>query len=436
MRHFPVILLRRRSFRNLQKEKGVVAIIVALSLVALIGFVGLALDLGKLFVAKSELQNSTDACALAAVRELTGANTNQLTLAEAAGITAGRRHDVLFQSEAITYTPDDSVTFSQTLTGAYQPKSAISATDALLMRFARCSVDRSGIANWFIQVLNLLPGASIGDQTVAATAVASLAPAQTACAIPVGVCAADVPESLPIGSWLLGALNANGNISSGGAFMWVDYSPPAGGAAELSANLTGPGVCDLPALGSQVGQAGVASSLAAGWNSRFGISFGSVKQGDAVPDYSGYAYLDGKDGVPAAGPNGKVPGVPNKFGDFQSRRGSNAPYQGNAASGLRANGQIANSAYLTANGADRRMATVAVIDCPALGSGARAPVTEWVCVLMLHPINTSQGGSGTGAARMYLEYRGRSDEPGSPCAAVGTVGGPNSGGPLVPALVQ
>ncbi|MEK7786562.1 MAG: Tad domain-containing protein, partial [Chloroflexota bacterium] len=192
MRHFPVKLLRRRSFRNLQKEKGVVAIIVALSLVALIGFVGLALDLGKLFVAKSELQNSADACALAAVRELTGANTNQLTLAEAAGITAGRRHDVLFQSEAITYTVDDSVTFSQTLTGTYQPKSAISATDALLMKFARCSGDRSGIANWFIQVLNLLPGASIGDQTVAATAVASLSPSQTACAIPVGLCAAQV----------------------------------------------------------------------------------------------------------------------------------------------------------------------------------------------------------------------------------------------------
>ncbi|HRQ05297.1 MAG TPA: pilus assembly protein TadG-related protein, partial [Nitrosomonas halophila] len=78
------------------------AVIIALSLVGLIGFMGLALDLGKLFVAKSELQNSADACALAAARELTGANEKQLELAKAAGIATGRLHDVLFQGEAIT----------------------------------------------------------------------------------------------------------------------------------------------------------------------------------------------------------------------------------------------------------------------------------------------------------------------------------------------
>ena len=85
-----------------RKESGAVAVIVALSLVALTGFVGLALDLGKLFVAKTELQNSADACALAAARELTGANTNQLVLAEAAGVTTGENHEVLFQKEQIT----------------------------------------------------------------------------------------------------------------------------------------------------------------------------------------------------------------------------------------------------------------------------------------------------------------------------------------------
>lgn len=423
MRHFPVILLRRRSFRSHQKEKGAVAIIVALSLVALIGFVGLALDLGKLFVAKSELQNSADACALAAVRELTGANTNQLTLAEAAGITAGQLHDVLFQSEAVTYNVDDSVRFSQTLTGTYQPKGAISATDAPLMKFARCTVDRSAIANWFIQVLNLLPGASIGDQTVAAAAVASLAPAQTACAIPVGLCASQVPQNLPIGTWLEGALGTSGDMS--GQFKWVDYSAPAGGANELIDSLTGSGVCNLPAIGTEVGQSGVVSSIAAGWNSRFGISFGGIKEGDSVPDYSGYAYTEINH-----------PSKFNALSDFASKRGAFAAYQGDANPNLSTKGTIADTAYLTAHGADRRMATVAVIDCPAFDLGSLAPVTEWVCVLMLHPINNSQGGSGTGATRMYLEYLGRSNDPNSACTTAGTVGGPNSGGPMVPALVR
>jgi hypothetical protein len=37
---------------------------------------------------------------------------------------------------------------------------------------------------------------------------------------------------------------------------------------------------------------------------------------------------------------------------------------------------------------------------------------------------------------MYLEYLGRSDEEGSPCATSGVPGGPASGGPLVPVLVR
>jgi hypothetical protein len=429
MKHFPVRSLKLLNSPRRGKEGGAVAIIVALSLVALIGFVGLALDLGKLFVAKSELQNSADACALAAVRELTGANNNQLTLAEAAGIKAGQVHQVEFQQYPIAFTTNNSVQFSDALAGSYQP--AFVGSGALNMHYARCTVKRDGIANWFIQVLNLLPGAAIGDQTVTAMAVASLSPSITTCAIPVGVCAANAPIGLQPGSWLNGALGADGNMS--GQFKWVDFSPPNGGATEVISSLTGPGVCNLPAIGTNVGQSGVASSVAAGWNSRFGISFGSVKEGDGVPDYSGYAYVPGKDGVA----NTIAPGTSyNMLANFQGKRGTFSPYQGNAQTELKANGTIENSDYLKANGADRRMATVAVIDCNAFDSGATAPVTEWACVLMLHPINTSQGGTGTGADRMYLEYRGRSKDPNSACTTTGTVGGPNSNGPLVPTLVR
>jgi uncharacterized membrane protein len=35
-------------------------------IVVLVGFIGLALDLGKLYVSKSELQNRADSCALSA----------------------------------------------------------------------------------------------------------------------------------------------------------------------------------------------------------------------------------------------------------------------------------------------------------------------------------------------------------------------------------
>jgi Flp pilus assembly protein TadG len=94
-------IMRRNSPSNMlingrRKERGAIAILVGLALVALIGFVGLALDLGKLYVVKSELQNSADSCALAAARDLTGA-TIDLSVSEAAGITAGHLNYAFFQ---------------------------------------------------------------------------------------------------------------------------------------------------------------------------------------------------------------------------------------------------------------------------------------------------------------------------------------------------
>lgn len=421
MNHFPIGSSLHRNNQFPQKETGAVAVIVALSLTGLIGAVGLALDLGKLYVAKTELQNSADACALAAARELTGANTNQLVLAEAAGIATGERHNVLFQDEQIVIS---SVTFSDTLTGSYQ--SAFNGPTATNLRFARCEVSRAGIFNWFIQVLNLMPGVEIGNQTVAASAVATLSPSQiTSCAIPVAVCSKDVPSSTPVGTWLEGALENDKGIT--GSFKWVDFTPPAGGADEVGENLTGPGVCNLPASGTEVGESGYKASLAANWNSRFGIYFGSVKEGDVEngigkPDFSGYAYTETS-----------WPSKFDAFSDFQDKRGSNDTYQGDATTGLKTNGSIKGSTFLKEHGIDRRLATIAVVDCDGFIDGSTAPVDEWACIMMLHPINNDGSGK---EIRMYLEYLGRSNEQNSPCATNGVPSGPNAAGPMVPALVR
>ncbi|SEF39102.1 Putative Flp pilus-assembly TadE/G-like [Nitrosomonas ureae] len=419
----PSLGKRYQGNLNIEKERGVVAIMVALSMAVLIGFVGLALDLGKLFVTKSELQNSADACALAAARELTGASTNQLTLAEAAGITAGISNNVQFQNDPVTVNADD-VTFSETLNGTYLTKDAVA--NVLTMRFARCTVQRTGIANWFVQVLG------IGDQQVSATAVASLVPGQTTCAVPAGVCQADIAAAVP-GTWIQGVLGPSGDLTGG--FKWIDYSPPGGGASELSDLLTGTGSCNLPAVGSIVGQGGVISSLSRAWNSRFGIYRNPVEDtpgqpGFAVPDKTGFAYTEVT-----------WPSQFNAFSDFATHRGNPpAAYQGDGATGLNAQGGGAvtvDPTFLQQHGADRRLATVAVVDCDVLNAGGpTAPVLSWACILMLHPINFNSGGSGTGADRMYVEYLGQSNDPLSPCASSGAVGGPGSVGPLVPALVQ
>ena len=53
----------------------------------------------------------------------------------------------------------------------------------------------------------------------------------------------------------------------------------------------------------------------------------------------------------------------------------------------------------------------------------------YACVLMLHPMGKDDD-------EVFLEYRGKSTDLSSACATSGAVGGPNSMGPLVPALVQ
>lgn len=416
--------MMRRLYSRRQHQRGVIAIIVAISIAALIGFVGLALDLGKLFIAKTELQNGSDACALAAAQELTGTSTTQLTIAEAAGITTGNVNRVIFQSEPVAVNADSSVTFSETLNGAYQPK--FEGETAKLMKYARCTVNRTGIANWFIQVLNVLPGVNIGSQAVAATAVAGLTSSQTNCAIPVALCSGQVAGT-PSGTWLEGALGPQGSPSEGnltGSFKWVDFTPPNGGASELGELLKGPGVCNLPTAGTEVGEAGVISSLSDKWNSRFGIYKGSTKPADAVPDFAGYAYTEVN-----------WPSMANAYAGFKSKRSANAMYIDDA--GLSVSGEIKDSAYLAANGADRRVAIAPVVDCAGFVSGTTAPVQSWACILMLHPLNTGAGAAtSTGTTRMYLEYLGLTSDPASPCVTLGVPGAPGGTGPKVPTLVQ
>ena len=62
-----------KRFRNLfgpPGEKGSITPIVALGLLAFIGFMALSIDLGQLYVVRNELQNVADGAALAAAKQL------------------------------------------------------------------------------------------------------------------------------------------------------------------------------------------------------------------------------------------------------------------------------------------------------------------------------------------------------------------------------
>jgi putative Flp pilus-assembly TadE/G-like protein len=428
-----------------RKQTGAVAIIVGLSIVVLVAFIGLVVDLGHMFVIKTELADAADACALAAAKELDGTPA-ALARAESAGTTAGQRNKVDFQSQNVVVTPNLDVTFSDHLNGTYYSKDAVAPTN---MKYAKCTLPLGGILPYFMQVMGF------GAQTVASHAVASLRPGITNCGLPMAMCqqktppatcpdGVSTPDSLGFckGQWYCSRFTNgnNGGACPGGAssgnFNLIDYTPPNGGASELADILAGAGQCNLN-VGHPVGQTGMQQSITDAWNTRFGLYKGSYNVNNATPDFTGYAY------TPTTWPtmyNALSGGVGI---NLTSARTSNLTYQGDAATGINnTNGSSsATSSQLNA-GADRRLAVLPVVDCDCWGSSPPAScnvptppppnqinILKFACILMLHPM-------GNPGEDTYIEYEGLSDDASNPCATLGLPGGPGAVGPKVPSLVR
>jgi Flp pilus assembly protein TadG len=403
------------------RQRGAVAVTTALMLVVLLGFFGVVVDLGRMYVAKTELSNAADACALAAGQEL-DSNSGALTRAENAGITAGTRNLADFQNVPVAITAAD-IKFSATLSpnSDYLTQAAGAAQNS---KYVMCSLTFPGLPTTLAGIVGFGPTVNVGAQ-----AVATVSPAQTSCAVPLGICGGGPPPNygLTPGGWFSGKFDAGGGTT--GSFNWIDFTPPSGGQAELAALLTGPGVCNTYA-GAQVGQTGVLGNAAArAWNSRFGLyqsGAGNPQLGTAPPDYTGFSYTATPQG------NAAWPAQSNALSDFLSprRNPNNNSYQGNAATGLSISNayNIITPAQHAAFGvATRRLIVSPIVDCTGWATSQTVPILGYGCVLMLHPI-------GSPGDTVYLEYVGAASDKSSPCATAGLAGG--SFGPLVPVLVQ
>lgn len=407
-----------------QRQRGAVAIMFGLSLVVLIGFAGLAIDLGRFFVIKAELQNAMDACALSAASQLRpGLNKpDALTRAVAYGrvfTTGGAavQNKANFQSVLVNIQPDQ-ITFSQTLGGTYQ--SIAGGANYNTATYVKCTYPMTDLPIFFMKVLNPL----LTTQTVSAMAAATLAPSSSVCAIPVAVCkaagsTAATNYGLFIGQWLT-VPSGPGSPYETGNFGWIDFSPPGGGASELAGLLTGPGQCSME-IGQQVGEPGSISSLDVAWNSRFGLyknGAGNPQIATAPMDVTGYAYNT------TTWPEGanayygtSITGAYN----YENASNNFRPYQLTPPNPYHKSTIAQHSV-----GGYRRETVAPVVDCTAWNAGGANPVVDdWACVLMLNPL--------LGGVNPSLEYLGLSTKAGSPCA---TNGEPGTFGPLVPQLVQ
>ncbi|PXX33785.1 MULTISPECIES: pilus assembly protein TadG-related protein [Burkholderia] len=409
--------------RGLHRQRGAVAIIVGLALAVMIGFVGLALDLGKLYVTRSELQNSADACALSAARDLTSAIS--LSVAEADGIAAGHLNFVFFQNKSVQMLTNSNVTFSDSLSNPFLTKNSV--TTPANMKYVKCFASLSNIAHWFIEVLNVLPGTTVANAAqVSASAIATVGGGQTTCAIPVFVCRATGAPPYKVGDWLT---SPSGSTYGPGNFGWAALDGSTNEptiAGELSGN-----TCNIKSP-PDLGSTGLKSASLRAWNTRFGVYTNGANGSSGQPDFTGYAYV---------GPNYGPPGTPGIKGDaytqFVIDRANFKPYQGDgtppAGSGISTNGTSTASNYQT-YGSDRRVALAPEGDCSTLsGSSGKVHVTQWDCVLMLDPLPFSPGSGGVVA---HLEYLGSSVSGNNPCATHGLPGSGSASGVQVPMLVQ
>jgi hypothetical protein len=172
------------------------------------------------------------------------------------------------------------------------------------------------------------------------------------------------------------------------------------------------------------------NAAARAWNSRFGLYQGGagspININSAPPDRTGYAYTAVN-----------WPSQNNALENFYAKRSVNASYGATVAQGNTLTGLSLTNAYNPTTrpdqhaekGADRRLVTAPIVNCGEWASSQSIPIRGWACVLMLHPISSP-------GDIIHMEYRGLSNELGSPCATSGAVGSATSVGPMVPALVQ
>src|SRR5215212_196325 len=83
------------------RERGSVVVTTALSMVVLLAFLGGVIDIGRIYVIKSELQNAADSCALAAAGALDGSLAGIQSAANAAKVVA-EKNNLNLQNDALT----------------------------------------------------------------------------------------------------------------------------------------------------------------------------------------------------------------------------------------------------------------------------------------------------------------------------------------------
>jgi hypothetical protein len=419
-----------------RKQQGAVIITVAMMLLFLLGFMGIALDFGRLFVVKTELQTAMDSCALSAAQELDHVG-DSIARARNAGRTASNQNRVNLQSTTWGgqgQLTDAEITFRD---AGYNPTIV-----PALAQYAQCQHSQPNISMWLLHILGVFSGNPTVTPTarsVSARAVATRGSTQTTCPVPLmlkpkpgGV----APNyGFTTGEWIT-VLMAQ-NAAQGGQIGWANLDG-TNNASETVVEMNG--FCGTE-VGDTLGTPGVQTVVTHPWNARFGLYQGSGSPSEMRPDFSGYGYTATNWPARFNAYNGPAPGGTGPPASAQNYVAKRAQFASCDDTGTRVRGANSCESIMgislnsftrvaapgpTATDGHRRWGTTRrLVIVPVVDGGAH--VIDYACVFMLHPLSIPMTDA-------KLEYRGNAGVEGSPCTTAGLPGG--AAGPLVPVLVR
>lgn len=419
-------------------QRGAVILTVSMMLLFLLGFMGIALDLGRMFIVKTELQTAMDSCALSAAQELDGL-ADSITRGRSAGLTASNLNSVNLQSG--NWDGQGQLTAAGIV---FRDASFLETTNPATAKYADCQHTQPAIRMWLLHAMAAFggdTGAYPSTRSVLARAVATRSSAQTTCPVPVALkpkttCGGPCPGptyGFGTGEWVKLIMEQAG--AAGGEIGWANLDG-SNSASETVAEMEGH--CGTE-VGDTLGTPGVQTAVADVWNYRFGIYKNTVNPAVKRPDFTGYAYtaanwpsqFNAYSGATPAGAHGTAANFVTKRQQFASCADTGTSVNGatgcEGITGLTLNSfqKLANPGVAPtdghrAYGMNRRLVIVPVIN-------EATNVIDYACMFMLQPLSIPMTDT-------WLEFRGNAGAAGSPCTTSGLPGG--SAGPLVPVLVR
>lgn len=149
-----------------QSQKGFVLIVTAISMTLLLGLAGLAIDIGRMYVIRAELQSFTDAAALSAALELNGTDSGIARARTGAGRLANGPHAMRWDMGTQPITNIVTSFSSDQATWQEQPKQAAN------FRFVRVIASQPAPVI-FLRIFQPLTSTTVAAASVAAKTDAS-----------------------------------------------------------------------------------------------------------------------------------------------------------------------------------------------------------------------------------------------------------------------